>query len=136
MNEPKSSIAPPMGKQESRSLRGLASYLTVALCWLLLAIAALSLRVPSPLWHPIFDWGFSQAVVTEQLIPNLTRWQTYEVWLVAYVGLGVAAWFVVERSRDLSRAHLWRRAIISWLVIQLSYWLLSTMLIAKGVISE
>jgi uncharacterized membrane protein YhaH (DUF805 family) len=136
MNTLKRSDALASEVQESKSDRGPVPYLIVALCWLLLAIAAMSLRVASPLWSPIFDWAFSQAVLAEQLIPDLTRWETYGVWLAAYAVLGVAAWIVVERLRNSGRAHHWRRAIISWLVIQLSYRLLSAVLIAKGVIGE
>ena len=123
-------------RQWSRSDRGLAPYLIVGMCWLGLAILTLSIRVPVRLWHPIFDWAFSQAVLTEQLFPTIVRWQTYGIWLAVYGLLGMAAWFTVEKPLRPARAHVWRRATVAWLVIQLSYWIVSLLLIAKGVIAE
>ncbi len=121
---------------ESKADGGLGPYLVVGLCWLCFTIATLSVRVPTRLWSPVFDWAFAQAVLTEQLIPNVTRYQTYAMWLAAYVVIGIAAWVALERRRQPPRTHRWRRAIIAWLVIEVSYWAVLAVLVAKGVVAE
>jgi hypothetical protein len=124
------------GRQTANSNGGLAPFLVVGAGWLLLAVVALTFRVPSPLWAPIFDWAASQAVLTEQLIPNLTRWETYCLWAIAYLLLSLAAWAVLGWLWPSRGAHRWRRAVIFWLGIQVSYAILSATLIARGVIGE
>ena len=52
---------------------GPAPYLVVGLGWYLLAMFALAVRVSSPLWRPIFEWVFSQALLFEQGLPIVSR---------------------------------------------------------------
>ncbi len=136
MNELNRSIDATAPRLESKPDRSLGPYLIVGLCWLCFTIATLSIRVPTPLWSPVFDWAFAQAVLTEQLFPNLTRYLTYAIWLAAYLVIGVGAWFALERSRHGAREHRWRRAILAWLVIELFSWATLAVLVAKGVVAE
>jgi hypothetical protein len=136
MNALNSSVDATAPGLNSKPDQGLGPYLIVGLCWFFFAVLTLSVRLPTPLWSPVFDWVFSQAVLTEQLIPNLSRFQTYAIWLAAYLLIGTAAWAALEWFRRPGHTHRWRRAIIAWLAIQVVSWAVLAILVAKGVVAE
>lgn len=115
---------------------GPAPYLVVGIGWYLLAMFALSFRVSSPLWRPVFEWVFSQALLFEQGLPSVSRTAALGAWLIVYAVIGLVAWYLVERIAPKTREHVWRRAFLAWLAIQVVYAVASAVLVSKGVISE
>ena len=115
---------------------GPAPYLVVGLGWYLLAMFALAVRVSSALWRPVFDWVFSQALLFEQGLPAVSRTAALGAWLIVYAAIALIAWYLVERTTSKGREHVWRRAFLTWLAIQLVYAAASAVLVSKGVISE
>ena len=127
------------GRPRARSAeraQGPIPYLVVALGWYALAMFALAVRVSSPLWRPVFEWVFSQALLFEKGLPIPSRTAALVAWLLVYVAIGLVAWRLVERNAPRARRHVWRRAFLTWLAIQLVYTVASAILVGKGVISE
>ena len=116
--------------------QGLIPYLAVGACWCLVAIAGLSIRLTTPAWRPVFDWAFTQGILLEKAIPNIQKWPGRAILMAVYGLVGVIAWAAIERSRRHSPNHVWRRALISWLVIQLTYSVAMVILVGKGIVAE
>jgi len=97
---------------------------------------ALSVRVPSHFWAPVFYWVFFQALLLEQNPLGPEKAIVWALWLVLYGAFGIGAWFVVEKRRRRSRVHVWRRAAFSWLTVQILICLLLTALVQIGLLYE
>jgi hypothetical protein len=119
-----------------QGLNGPTPYLVIGLVWFLFAMFALAVRVPSPLWAPVYYWVFFQALLLEKTPVGFPAATANATWLAVYAILGMGAWFIVERARRQPHEHLWRRAALSWLAIQAAICLLLTLLVRVGLLYE
>jgi hypothetical protein len=108
---------------------GLLAYLTISLAWFLLLVFASRVKTV----EPVFLWVMVQGLMLEKV--SLGGIWSWGFLLFAYLAAGWLAWLIVERPhRDPS--HTWRRAILSWLVIQAIFCLVATALVQLGVLYE
>lgn len=104
-------------------------YLIVGLAWF--AFLLFALRVP--LIEPVFLWVLTQGLLVEKISGGF--WSSRAVLLFAYISAAAVAWWLVERGGRDPR-HVWRRAILSWLLIQIAYCIAATLLVRTGLLYE
>ena len=103
---------------ETDSARGIGPYLAVFLGWWLLASLTLAVRIVAPLWHFVVELFWWQALLVEKIFGPMPRTATCALWLVLYLALAAACWWIVDARRRLSTGHVWRRAMLSSVLVQ------------------
>lgn len=115
----------------SRDFRTLVPYLAIGL--LLFGFLIFALRVP--LFEPVTSWVMSQGLLVEKILGAAGFWGSRLFLLVAYEFAAVVAWLIVEPP-GRGTTHVWRRAVLSWLALQLLYAAGVAALVAAGVLYE
>jgi len=110
-------------------LSRLPPYLIVGLAWW--GFLMFALRVP--LIQPVFLWVLTQGLLIEKISHGF--WSSRGILLAIYLGAAVAAWWLVERKGRDPR-HVWRRAVLAWVGIQILYSLTAAILVQVGILYE
>ena len=84
--------------------------------------------------EPVFLWVFAHGLILDNL-HILGFWAPRLVTLGAYTAAALLAWFLFELGGRKAQ-HVWRRAVIGWIVIQAVFCLGAAFLISTGVIHE
>jgi hypothetical protein len=104
-------------------------YFSVGLAWFAFLMFALKVR----LVEPVFLWVLTQGLLVEQISTGF--WSSRAVLFAAYMAAGFIAWWIIERpGRD--PGHVWRRAVLAWLGIQILYCAVATALVQAGILYE
>jgi hypothetical protein len=106
-------------------------YLVVGIVWFILFLIASRIRTI----EPIYLWIATQSLIAERLLGGAKSITFTLFFLAIYLLAGTIGWLLVERSGS-DREHVWRRAVVTWLGIQLAYAILATILVQIGVIYE
>jgi hypothetical protein len=115
--------------QSGDTRAGPAPYLLVGLLWFAFLMFALKVR----LVEPVFLWVLTQGLLVEQISSGF--WSSRAVLFAAYMAAGLIAWWIIERpGRD--PGHVWRRAVLAWLGIQILYCAVATALVQAGILYE
>ncbi len=118
-----------LGTEHSRP--GPAAYCVVGLIWW----GFLMIAFRTPMNEAVFWWTLTQGLLVEKVGAAGTPWGSRLLLLAAYMTAAVAAWWVIERTeRDPS--HVWRRAALAWVGIQIIYSLTATALVQTGILYE
>lgn len=110
---------------------GFLPYLVVGIAWFVLFFIASRVRTI----EPIYLWIATQSLIAERLLGGAKSIAFTLFFLATYLLAGTAGWLLVERAA-FDREHVWRRAMLTWLGIQLVYVIVATILVQTGVIYE
>jgi hypothetical protein len=106
-------------------------YLVVGLGWFAFLMLALKVRMT----EPVFLWVWAHGTILEKSGYGAGFWAPRAILLAVYMAVAVLAWFLVELGdRDLR--HVWRRAVLAWLGIQIVFCLIAAFLTRTGVLEE
>ena len=109
----------------------LLPYVAVSILWFVLFLLASRIRTI----EPIFLWIATQSLIAERLL-GAAGSATYTLFfLTIYLLAGVAGWLLVERAGS-NPGRVWRRAMLTWIGIQLVYCLIATALVQLGILYE
>jgi hypothetical protein len=109
--------------------RRVLPYFVVGVAWFVFLLFALRVR----LMEPVFLWVLTQSLLVERVSHGF--WSSRGVLLAAYMAAAFAAWWLVERTGRDPR-HVWRRAVLAWIGIQIAYCLTATILVQAGILYE
>ena len=109
----------------------LLPYLVVGIAWFIFFMISSRVRTI----EPIYLWIATQSLIAERLLGGAKAIVFTLFFLAIYLLAGAAGWLLVERPGS-DRAHVWRRAVVTWLGIQLVYAIVATILVQIGVIYE
>ena len=103
---------------DGRRSQQMVPYLVVLGSWWVLAMVVLTVRVALPTWRPVVELFWWQALLVEKMLPAAPAWVARGLWLLVYLTIGVALWFLMERRRPRGQQHRWRRALLASLAVQ------------------
>jgi hypothetical protein len=109
----------------------LLPYLVVGIAWFILFLIASKIRTV----EPVYLWIATQSLIAERLLGGAKAMAFTLFFLAIYLIAGTAGWLLVERASS-DREHIWRRALLTWVGIQLVYVIVATVLVQIGVIYE
>lgn len=107
------------------------AYLAVGLVWYAFLMVALKVRIN----ELVFLWVLTQGLLMERVPLSRDFWSSRALLLVAYQLAGLLAWWIVERG-GRNPSHVWRRALLVWVGIQIIYCLVATLLVQVGILYE
>lgn len=108
----------------------LPAYLMWAAVWYAFFLFAVNVRVPTPLWEPVYLWVFAQVTLLEPATGDLGRNAALGVVLGVYLILGCVLWVAVEARQRPHVQSVWKRSGLAWAVF-----VITSMLVAFGVLS-
>lgn len=115
----------------AKSRPGPVAYCVVGLVWF--AFLMVAFRVP--INEPVFLWALTQGLLMDHARAAGVPGNGRILFLAAYMGAGLLAWWLVERTGRDPR-HVWRRAVLAWIGIQIVYCLTATVLVQTGILYE
>src|SRR5262245_2541352 len=107
----------------------LIPYVVVGLAWFAFLMLAFKVRM----LEPDFLWVFAHGSILETAGAGTGFWAPRAILLASYAAAAVLAWFLVELGGRDPR-HVWRRAIVTWIGIQILFCLVAAFLIHTGVV--
>lgn len=109
-------------------------YFIVGLCFCLAAqgIFWMGLGQPGVLAWP-FIWAYSQVALIESATGDVGQTLFAVLWTVAYALMALLLWVGLERRRQENRG-VWRRAVATWVALQLALGCLAYGLWLAGVV--
>lgn len=105
----------------ARRWRSLAAYVLLGVTWFGVAKFALSVRVPTVLWTPVFKWALLQRLLLVQEL-KYEGLELQGLWALLYVMLAVLLWLGVEIAGRWRSGHYLRRGIVTWGLVQVGIW--------------
>jgi hypothetical protein len=108
----------------------LTPYLVVGLVWFAFLLVAFRVRMI----EPVFLWVFAHGLILDNL-NILGFWAPILTTLGAYLAAALLAWFLCELG-GRKPEHVWRRALLAWVCIQVIFCLVAAFLMYTGVVHE
>jgi hypothetical protein len=108
----------------------LIPYLVVGLAWFAFLMVAFRVRMI----EPVFLWVFAHGLILDNL-HILGFWAPRLITFGAYMAAALLAWFLFELG-GRKPEHVWRRAVIAWVCIQVIFCLIAAFLTSTGVVHE
>lgn len=87
----------------------------------------LTVRIPVQAWSPVVVFFWTHALLVEKILPT-SFWLARGFWLVVMLLSGSACWYLIERTRQRNPKRLWRRALLSSIVVQLLFFVMGIVL--------
>lgn len=114
--------------------RSLGAYCLVGLAWFAVAKLILSVRVRTELWTPVFEWAYVQRLGVLHL--RFFGLEFKGLWLLLHLVVAIALWLAIEVLPRWRFAHYWRRAILTWTVLEVCLWSWLQYLVARSIVAE
>ena len=109
----------------------LLPYLAVGLAWFAFLMIAFRVRMI----EPVFLWVYAHGMIVETTFARQGFWTARALLLAAYLAAAIFAWFLIELGgRDPD--HVWRRAVVGWIGIQVVFCAIAAFLLHTGVLHE